>query len=119
MRASSSSPGVDASSRRLPAARLGRIRSSSSRASARSSASPQAPLDHGDRILLSGIEIQVVELGQGAQPVGVDMHQRWPAGRRRMHPGDDERRRRHRTADAEALADAAASGWSCRRRGRR
>ena len=39
------------------------------------------PLDDGDRLLGGGVEVQVVDVGDAAQPVGVDVHQRH-AGRR-------------------------------------
>src|SRR4051812_31644818 len=58
---------------------------------------PMTPLDHRDRVLQAGVQVEVVQLGEPAQPVGVHVHQRRPPGQRWMHPRDHERRRRDRT----------------------
>ena len=50
---------------------------------------PGTPLDDGDGVLDVDVEIQVVDLGDPAEPVGVDVHHRHPAAL--VHPGDDER----------------------------
>jgi hypothetical protein len=39
-----------------------------------------------------GVQVEVVDLGQVAQPVGVDVHQRRATRQRRVHPGDHEGR---------------------------
>src|SRR5690349_20881792 len=68
-----------------------------------------APFDHRDRILQARVLIQVVQLGESTEPVGVNVHQRRPAGQRRMHPRDDEGRRGHSSPhlqpDAESLGE--------------
>ena len=64
-----------------------------------------APLDDGDRVVERGVEVEVVELGDAAEPVGVDVHQRRAVAQRRVHPGDHERRRRDVAAHAEAGAE--------------
>ena len=66
---------------------------------------PLAPLDHGDRLVERGVEVEVVELGDAAEPVGVDVHQRRPVAERRVHPRDHERRRRDVAAHAEPGAE--------------
>src|SRR3954462_5052566 len=48
------------------------------------------PLDDGDRLFERRVEVEVVHLGDRAQPVGVDVHQRQPAAV--MHARDDEGR---------------------------
>ena len=67
---------------------------------------PLAPLDHGDGLVERGVEVEVVELGDAAEPVGVDVHQRGAADLARVHPRDHERRRGDRPADAEPGAEA-------------
>ena len=88
------------------------MRTSSSRRSSRttrcSSAScSTSPCPHSTTVTESsvgGVQVEVVDVGHAAQPVGVDVHQRHPAVA--VHAGDDERRRGDRLADAEAGADA-------------
>src|SRR4051812_9772637 len=63
-----------------------------------------APFHDGHRLLGGRVEIQVVDVGDAAQPVGVDVHQRHPAAG--VHPRDDERRRGDRLTDPESGADA-------------
>ena len=65
-----------------------------------------APLHDGDRAVHVRVQVQVVDLGPAAQPVGVGVHQVRPAAQGRVHPGDDEGRRGHRAAHAQPGADA-------------
>ncbi len=65
-----------------------------------------APFDDGHGVLQGGVEVEVVELGEAAEPVRVDVHQRRAAHQRRVHPGDDEGRGRDRAAHPEPLGDA-------------
>ena len=67
---------------------------------------PVAPLDHGDASSSEVSRSRSSSSSDAAEPVGVDVHQRRAADERRVHPGDDERRRGDRAAHAEALADA-------------
>ena len=62
-----------------------------------------SPLDDGHRVGGGRVEVEVVDVGHAAEPVGVDVHQRHPAAA--VHAGDDERRRGDRLPDAEAGAD--------------
>jgi hypothetical protein len=76
---------------------------------------PLAPLDDRDRAGHVRVEIQVVDLADAAEPVGVRVHQRRPGpGQRRMDPGDDEGRRGDRPAYPESLADALHQGGLAR-----
>ena len=64
---------------------------------------PGAPFDGEHAVRQVDVQIEVVDLGQGAQPVGVDVHERHPAVA--MDSRDDERRRHHRATDAETGAE--------------
>ncbi len=64
-----------------------------------------APLDDRDGVVGGRVEVDVVDLGGIAEPVGVDVHQRRTADQRRMRTGDDERRRGDGTAYAEPVAE--------------
>jgi hypothetical protein len=64
----------------------------STRSSAKPFGDPLAPLDHGDRVLQRRVEVEVVELGDATETVGVDVDQRRPVAGRRVHPRDHERR---------------------------
>jgi hypothetical protein len=76
---------------------------------------PFAPFHHGDGAGHVGVQVQVVHLADGAEPVGVRVHQRRPpSGQRRVDPGDDERRGGDRPAHPEALADALHQGGLAR-----
>ena len=68
---------------------------------------PRAPFDDGHGLLQRRLEIEVRELGERADPVGVDMDE---GHRSRMYPRDHERRRRHRSAHAETGTDALRQG---------
>ena len=65
------------------------------------------PLDDGDRLVQRGVQVEVVDLGQVAEPVGVHVHQGRTAGQRRVHPRDHERRRGDRPAHPEPGPEAA------------
>ena len=65
-----------------------------------------APLDHGDRLVQGGVEIEIVQLLGSAEPIGVDMHQLGAAGRRRMDPGQHEGRRDDRAHRSQSGPDA-------------
>ena len=80
---------------------------------------PVPPLDDRDRLVQRGVEVEVVELGDPAEPVGVDVDQGGSADQRGVHAGDDERRRGDRAADPQALRRSPGSASSCPRRGRR
>ena len=84
-----------------------RARSTSSRASASCSAMPPP---HSTAVTTArgvDVQIEVVDLVERPQPVGVDVHERELAGRSgRVHPGDDEGRRHDMTLDAQPGADA-------------
>src|SRR5690606_32750822 len=74
---------------------------------------PATPLHQGDRLLQARVQIQVVNLGHAAEPVGVRMHHgQLPAPLRiwSMDSRDDEGRRRDATAHSEPLADALSEG---------
>ena len=66
---------------------------------------PLAPLDDGDGLVEGGVEVEVVELGDAAEPVGVGVHQRRSPDLAGVHAGDDEGRRGDRAADAEPGAE--------------
>ena len=53
---------------------------------------PVPPLDHGDRLLQRGVEVEVVELRGASEPVGVDVDEVRSAHERGVDAGDDERR---------------------------
>ena len=63
----------------------------------------RAPLDDRHRVVGRDVEIEIVDLVQRAEPVGVDVHERESAA---MHAGDDEGRRHDVALHAEAGADA-------------
>jgi len=65
---------------------------------------PGAPFDREHAVRQVDIQIEVVDLGQGRQPVGIDVHERHPAVA--MDSGYDERRRHHRAAYAQAGTDS-------------
>jgi hypothetical protein len=71
---------------------------------------PLPPLDDGDRVLEGGVEIEVVELVDPAEPVGVDVHERRSRAQGRVHPSDHERRRGDVAADTEPVADPLGEG---------
>ena len=71
---------------------------------------PRAPLHHGDRIGDRRVQVEVVQLGGAAQPVGVDVHQRRAAGGGAVDPGQHEGRRDHRPVAAQPAADALGQG---------
>ena len=56
------------------------------------------PLHDGDGVIERGVEVEVVELVDAAEAVGVDVHQLGPLAQRGMDAGDHERRRGHGTA---------------------
>jgi hypothetical protein len=51
-----------------------------------------APLDHGHGEVEVGVEVEVVELGCPAEPVGVHVHELRSVAERGMDPGNDEGR---------------------------
>ena len=51
------------------------------------------------------VEVEVIELGGGPQPVRVDMDQRRTAGKGRMRPRDHERRALHAPAHSQPGRD--------------
>ena len=61
------------------------------------------PLDDRHRLGRRRVEVEVVDVGDAAQPVGVDVHQGHPPVP--VHAGDDEGRRGDRLPDAEARTD--------------
>ena len=60
------------------------------------------------------VQVEVVHLGQPAEPVGVHVHQGRAVGQRRVYPGDDERRRGDRAAYPQGLAQALYQGGLAR-----
>ena len=82
------------------------------RISSRDSASPSAiPSPHSTTVTASsrdGVEVEVVELVDAAEAVGVDVDQGGPADRRGVLAGDHERRRGDVAAHPEPRADALA-----------
>src|SRR6266571_953478 len=69
-----------------------------------------APLHHGDRTVEIGVQVQIIDLGRVAEPVGIDVHERGPGSLRWMHAGDNERGRGDRTAHLKTIADALSKG---------
>ena len=63
--------------------------------------------DHCTIELLVDLQVVEVECSGLAQAVGVNVHERQ---RSLVHPGDDERRAGHATADAEPLTDPLRKG---------
>ena len=49
-------------------------------------------LDDRDGSVEGGVEVQVIELGEPAQPIRIGVHEVRPAGHRRVHPGYHESR---------------------------
>src|SRR5439155_18971673 len=56
------------------------------------------------RVVDRRVQVQVVDLAGGTQPVRVDVHERHPPAA--VYPGDDERRRGDLTGYVESGADA-------------
>ncbi len=77
----------------------------SSQESLASSSEPRAPLDHDHGTV--EVEVEVVEQGGAAEPVGVDVHERRAAGEVRVGAREHEGGALHRPPHAEAVADAA------------
>ncbi len=67
---------------------------------------PLTPLHHGDGLVQGGVEVEVVELGDAADPVGVDVDQRRAVGQRGMDARDHERRRGDVATDPEPCAES-------------
>jgi hypothetical protein len=67
---------------------------------------PLSPLDDGHGVLERGVEVEVVELVDAAEPIGVDMHQRRSAVEGWVLPGDHEGGRGDLAPHLEPLTDA-------------
>ncbi len=87
-----------------------RLISTSSRVVGKSLGEPLPPLHDRDRLLERRVEVEVVELLDATEPVGVDVHQRRPALQRGVHAGDDEGRRRDVTPHTQSGADPLGEG---------
>ena len=66
---------------------------------------PGSPLDDDDRVV--EVEVEVVDEGCVAEPIGVDVHERGAVGEVRVGSGEHEGGALHRAAHAESGADAA------------